>query len=115
MASLRGVVVLFFRNRPDGSDPRQILGPLRMPTKNGRSSPHSPPFNQPRRLLRPSDVARMLAVSRDTLARWRAEGRGPSFIKLGKGRKSTVRYTQDSVREFLACSATHASGTRGAS
>jgi predicted site-specific integrase-resolvase len=52
-------------------------------------------------LLTPRDVAARLAVSLDTLARWRAEGRGPAYVKLGGREKSPVRYTQAGMREFL--------------
>lgn len=43
-------------------------------------------------LLRPGQVAEQLNVSLQTLWRWRQEGTGPAFIKLGDGRNSTVRY-----------------------
>lgn len=38
----------------------------------------------PRLSVKPSTAAEMLGLSRGTLANWRAEGRGPHYIKLGK-------------------------------
>ena len=42
--------------------------------------------------LKASEVADALQVSEQTLANWRAQGKGPTFIKLGSGRTSPVRY-----------------------
>jgi predicted DNA-binding transcriptional regulator AlpA len=40
-------------------------------------------------LLRPGEVAQQLNVSLQTLWRWRQNGTGPAYVKLGK---SSVRY-----------------------
>jgi len=51
-------------------------------------------FDMPDRLLKSSEVAKILDVSESTLARWRGKNSsgGPPFIKLGKGKYSRVRY-----------------------
>lgn len=38
----------------------------------------------PRLTVKPTAAAEMLGLSRGTLANWRAEGRGPRYIKSGK-------------------------------
>ena len=49
-------------------------------------------------LLTPRELSEILKVSEDTLRRWRKQGTGPSYVKLG-GRM--VRYPEKEVREFL--------------
>lgn len=44
-----------------------------------------------------ADAAKALDVSERTLERWRVEGRGPRFIKLGK----LVSYTETDLRDFV--------------
>ncbi|NYE18060.1 helix-turn-helix domain-containing protein [Microbacterium immunditiarum] len=48
-------------------------------------------------LLRPDQVATILGVSVNTLAIWRHNRRGPSFLKFGR----QVRYPSDVIDEFL--------------
>lgn len=56
------------------------------------------------RLLTSQEVATRLGVSLPTLSRWRAEGEGPAFLKLGRGPKAPVRYrAQELERYLLAC------------
>jgi len=47
-------------------------------------------------LLVPSEVARILKVSENTLAIWRHHRRGPDFLKLGR----QVRYEDSVIQEF---------------
>lgn len=44
-------------------------------------------------------VAAYLKTSLPTMRRWRAEGIGPKWIRLGK---SSIRYTRESVLEFIS-------------
>ncbi len=44
------------------------------------------------------DVARILRVSVATVRRRRLHRQGPEYIKIGK----SVRYTPESIREFVA-------------
>ena len=48
-------------------------------------------------LLTPEQVAGILKLSPATLARWRWDGSGPPFIKIG-GR---VRYAESDVEQFI--------------
>lgn len=59
----------------------------------------------PPRLLSPAEVADYLGVSTRQLYRWRNEGRGPSYLKLGR----QIRYHPDHVRAYLR---THHTTTR---
>ena len=43
-------------------------------------------------LLTPSEMAKALSVSENTLAVWRCKGVGPDYIKLGPARNAPVRY-----------------------
>jgi len=50
-----------------------------------------------RMVMTESQAGEELGVSPRTLQRWRVEGRGPAFRKLGK----IVGYTREDLREFL--------------
>ncbi len=47
------------------------------------------------------EVATMLGVSEATLSRWRFEGSGPQYLKLGARRKSVVSYRREDVLSYL--------------
>lgn len=49
-------------------------------------------------VLSPKDAAAALGVSTRTLDRWRVEGLGPLFCKLGK----RVAYTECDLQRFVA-------------
>ena len=49
-------------------------------------------------LLTTNEVSRRLKVSREKLRRWRREGDGPPFLKVGP---RTVRYRASEVERFL--------------
>lgn len=48
-------------------------------------------------LMTTHDVAALLAVSPQTLAMWRSNGRGPDYMKFGK----VVRYERAAVESFM--------------
>lgn len=50
------------------------------------------------RLLTPQEVAERWALSEDTLRRWRSEGCGPNYVRLG-GR---IRYRLAEVMRYEA-------------
>jgi hypothetical protein len=49
------------------------------------------------KLHRPPAAAAILGVAVQTLARWRVEGIGPSFVKVGP---RLVAYPDDALRDF---------------
>ena len=53
-------------------------------------------------LLTEQDVAKHLHVSLAALRRWRLEGRGPRFIKVG----SLVRYRPEELEQWVAAQPT---------
>lgn len=53
------------------------------------------------RLLRPAEVADLLGVDARTLADWRTNGNGPSYVRIGPARRGTVRYREDAVAAWL--------------
>lgn len=52
----------------------------------------------PEKLLTTAEVADILRVERNTLAKWRVEGRPPRHVKIGR---STVAYDPADVRDFI--------------
>lgn len=61
-------------------------------------------------LLDPEAAARRLGLARQTLARWRCEGRGPRFYKLGRA----VRYGLRELEEFESASLLASTSARAA-
>lgn len=59
------------------------------------------------RLLKPEAAAEFLAVSVQTLARWRCERIGPVYIRLNNGGKSSIRYARPALIEYAAVHAVH--------
>ena len=49
-------------------------------------------------LLNEHDVARVTGLSVASVRRWRLLRQGPKYLKIG----AAVRYSPDSIREFLA-------------
>ncbi len=49
------------------------------------------------RLLAEGEASDVLAVSLSTLRRWRANGEGPVYVKMGR----TVRYRIADIRAFV--------------
>jgi phage terminase Nu1 subunit (DNA packaging protein) len=54
------------------------------------------------KLFNDSEAAAQLGVSPSTLRSWRCRGIGPSFVKMGRGRKSPVRYHSLDLEQFIA-------------
>lgn len=52
-------------------------------------------------LLTPQQVADLLQVKTETLEAWRGKRTGPSWIKLGKGKRCPVRYRRADVDAYL--------------
>jgi excisionase family DNA binding protein len=59
-------------------------------------------------LLTENEAAGILRVSLTSVRRWRREGRGPTYRKLGR----TVRYRPDDLADFIAASRCTETGWR---
>lgn len=51
-------------------------------------------------LLTPKELCQRWKIADNTLRKWRVANVGPSYIKLGEGRNSEVRYRLQDVEEF---------------
>jgi predicted DNA-binding transcriptional regulator AlpA len=49
-------------------------------------------------LLTPEETSEVLKVATQTLANWRSQGKGPSFVKLGARR---CRYRRSEIERFI--------------
>jgi Helix-turn-helix domain len=52
-------------------------------------------------LLNPKEAAAYLRLSVQGMKKWREQGKGPKWIKLGDGSTSPIRYPVESLAEFL--------------
>lgn len=48
-------------------------------------------------LLNEGEVAQLLQCTKSALRRWRREGRGPRFVRLGR----LIRYSPTDLEEFI--------------
>jgi ferric-dicitrate binding protein FerR (iron transport regulator) len=73
------------------------------PTEEGTRRPTpAPPKEDARRLLTTEDVAAMLGIAPATAIWWRSQKQGPSWIRLGRGRRAPIRYRLEAVEAYLA-------------
>ncbi|MBW2600193.1 MAG: helix-turn-helix domain-containing protein [Deltaproteobacteria bacterium] len=49
-------------------------------------------------LLRTTDVAKLLSISKATLETWRSRGGGPAFVKYDRA----VRYRKEDIDRFIS-------------
>ena len=52
-------------------------------------------------LLTTEQAAEYLKVARSTLRKWRSQGRGPSFRKLGDRRTGGTRYLRSDLDDYI--------------
>jgi hypothetical protein len=52
-------------------------------------------------LKKPKEVAVILGTTEKSLSGMRQNGTGPKFIKLGNSRKSSIRYREDDLQEYI--------------
>jgi DNA-binding XRE family transcriptional regulator len=52
--------------------------------------------------LNEANTAKIIGVSSSTLANWRKENLGPSFIKMNTGKKGKILYPKQSIAEWLS-------------
>jgi hypothetical protein len=57
--------------------------------------------DQPVKLLTTEQVAEMFGMAAGNLEAWRSAGIGPTYIKLGPGKKAPVRYYLRDVLKFV--------------
>ena len=67
------------------------------PPSREMTTKHIAPANL--RWLKTSEVCDLLGVTEMTLAKWRARGCAPSYIRLPNG---DLRYSQESLDDFIA-------------
>jgi hypothetical protein len=75
--------------------------PALMEEGTRRSRP-APQKEDSRHLLTTEDVAAMLGIAPATAIWWRSQKQGPSWIRLGRGRRSPIRYRLEAVEAYLA-------------
>ncbi|QKW10871.1 helix-turn-helix domain-containing protein [Streptomyces sp. NA04227] len=51
--------------------------------------------------LTPVEAGKIMGVSPQTLANWRWQGIGPTYVKLTPGRGGRIRYTRASVDAWM--------------
>lgn len=59
-------------------------------------------------LMKESEVAKCLAIQVTTLRRWRWNGQGPEFVKVGHA----VRYDPDVIEKFIIAGRRDSTGGR---
>ena len=52
-------------------------------------------------LITEREAAAFLRVAQSTLRTWRSQGTGPSFFRLGVGKRGAVRYDQRDLAAFV--------------
>lgn len=52
-------------------------------------------------LLTEREAAGLLRLAQHTLRDWRAAGRGPRFIRLGAGKRASIRYDLNDLQSFI--------------
>ncbi len=53
-------------------------------------------------LFNTNKAAEYLGISRKSLERWRTEGTGPAFVKVGPGRRAAVRYRKADLDDWIS-------------
>ncbi|MGW5147606.1 helix-turn-helix transcriptional regulator [Rhodococcus koreensis] len=66
-----------------------------MQVRNGVATLHRSP------LLTEREAAVRLGVHPGTLAKWRCQGEGPTYFKMGNRPKSPVRYEEDDLHTWM--------------
>jgi hypothetical protein len=57
-------------------------------------------MNQQQQMLTSDELAERWRVTRFTVRRWRMEGNGPPYLKLGAGAKSRVLYLLKDIEDW---------------
>jgi predicted DNA-binding transcriptional regulator AlpA len=83
---------------PESPAPPTEVGPSVTAFENARGEHLRDAFE----LLSPTDLGSLIGVDERTLAVWRAQKRGPDFVKLGR----SVFYRQADVRSWVELNVT---------
>jgi len=51
--------------------------------------------------LNTKEASTYLSIAAYTLARWRALGQGPPYLKIGEGKQGAVRYLKEDLDKWL--------------
>ena len=62
-------------------------------------------------LVTDREAAELLTVSRQTLAHWRVQGKGPRFIRIGD---RAIRYDRQALQDFITAGTVEADPARAA-
>ena len=62
--------------------------------------PNLTPDTESDRLVDERQAAKILTVQPATLAAWRCKGGGPVFLKVGSGKRSSIRYRLGDLRAW---------------
>lgn len=73
------------------------MSETKVPRPRGRAKARPAPPPEPKLLMRPADLAAQLGITLDTLGLWRAQGRGPAFIR----RSRFIWYRTAAVEQWL--------------
>ena len=63
-------------------------------------------------LLTAEQAAERLTVSMAALAKWRLNGKGPKWIRIGHGTRGPVRYSSEALDEWLESRTRHGHDTK---
>lgn len=51
-------------------------------------------------MLTTEELARRWKIAQNTLRKWRVDGFGPNYIKMGDGKNATVRYKLQDIEAY---------------
>jgi len=71
-------------------------------TVRGATQQPCPPTPASTTLLSTADVASLLRLRPQTLRKWRLEGRGPRYVRLGESYAARVTYRLADLQDWLA-------------
>jgi hypothetical protein len=54
------------------------------------------------RLLTTEDVATLFGIAPATVVWWRSQKQGPTWVRLGRGKRAPIRYRPEAVEAYIA-------------
>ncbi|WP_134496587.1 helix-turn-helix domain-containing protein [Microvirga pakistanensis] len=92
-------------NRPNSSFSIRTRAEASSTKKTSRDSsnvPVAPPRESLQRLLTTEEVATLLSIAPATAVFWRSQKQGPTWVRLGRGRRAPIRYRLEAVEAYIA-------------